>query len=91
MCKCYIASADLQSKTGPPGPTRQRGLLAEYSIVIPQGINRLKKEMPRVLEDGENGMTPFSRELFLHLFQQLLNLEVRMKEYDQRIQRVYNQ
>lgn len=33
-----------------------RGLLAEYDIVIPQGIGHLTKHLPDILEDGENGM-----------------------------------
>lgn len=31
-----------------------RGLLAEYGIVIPQGIGHIAKRLPEILEDGEN-------------------------------------
>jgi len=62
-----------------------RGLLAEYGIVIPRGITRLKKEMPHILEDAQNQLTPFSRELFLDLYQQLMDLDSVVREYDQRI------
>ena len=31
-----------------------RGLLAEYGIIIPQGINHILKRLPEILEDGEN-------------------------------------
>lgn len=68
-----------------------RGLLAEYGIVLPRGIARLKKEMPRILEDASNGLTPFSRELFLDLYRQLLEVDDRVKEYDRRILKVFNQ
>lgn len=68
-----------------------RGLLAEYGIVIPQGITRLKKEMPRILEDAANGLTPLSRELFSDLYRQLLDLDVLVRDYDRRIKRVFNQ
>ena len=30
-----------------------RGLLAEYGIVISQGINNVRKKLPEILEDGE--------------------------------------
>ncbi len=33
-----------------------RGLLAEYEIIIPQGIGPLAKRLPEILEDGENGL-----------------------------------
>ena len=35
-----------------------RGLLAEFGIEIPKGISQLKKKMPLILEDAENGL-PF--------------------------------
>lgn len=67
-----------------------RGLLAEYGIVVPLGIASLKKALPRILEDAENNLTPFGRELFFDLNQQLLSLDSRVKEYDQRILTVFN-
>ena len=33
-----------------------RGLLAEFGIVIPQGISSITKQVPEILEDGENGL-----------------------------------
>jgi transposase len=68
-----------------------RGLLAEYSIVIPRGITRLKKEMPRILESADNGLTYFVRELFSELNHELMELEVRVKGYDKRILKIFNQ
>jgi transposase len=34
-----------------------RGLLAEYGVVLPQSITRLRRELPDVLEDAENELT----------------------------------
>lgn len=68
-----------------------RGLLAEYGIVVPRGITRFKKEMPRILEDADNGLTHFARELFSELYQELIELDGRVKKYDQRILRIYGQ
>ena len=36
-----------------------RGLLAERGIVIAQGITRLRKQLPVIVEDGENALDPF--------------------------------
>lgn len=33
-----------------------RGLVAEFGLLIPKGLAGLKREMPKLLEDGENGL-----------------------------------
>ncbi len=38
-----------------------RGLLAEYGVVIPVGFASLKRQLPLILEDAENSLTPISR------------------------------
>ena len=40
-----------------------RGLLAERGIVIAQGITRLRKQLPVIVEDLANELTPLSREV----------------------------
>ena len=67
-----------------------RGLLAEYGIVIPRGMGNLKKALPLILEDAENNLTPFARDLFFDLNRQLLGLDRQVNEYDRRIQTVFN-
>ena len=66
-----------------------RGLLAEYGIVVPKGMARLKKQVPAILEDAENGLTPFCRELLADAYSQLLELDARVGEYDRRVQLVH--
>jgi len=66
-----------------------RGLLAEYGIVMARGMARLKKQVPAILEDAENGLTPFCRELLADAYRQLLELDVRVGEYDRRVQLVH--
>ena len=34
-----------------------RGLLAEYGIVLPQSVSRLRRSLPEVMEDGENELS----------------------------------
>jgi len=44
------------------------GLLSEYRIVVAQGVHRLRKSLPALLEDAEHGLTCLSRELSLALY-----------------------
>ncbi len=76
------------------GVTRQRtqvcnqlrGLLAEYGIVIPAGVSRLRNAIPQILEDGENGLTGCFRALLNQGYQQLLELDQHIKHYDRHLQ-----
>lgn len=65
-----------------------RGLLAEYGLVINKGIPAVRKALPGILEDAENGLTPLSRELFAELFEELSALDERFKRCEQRIQAI---
>src|ERR1700693_2477864 len=40
-----------------------RGLLGEFGLVVPTGVARLRREMPRILEDAENGLPVLAREV----------------------------
>jgi transposase len=78
------------------GVTRQRtqvcnqlrGLLAEYGIVICAGVSRLRKAIPQILEDDENGLTDCFRHLLNQGYQQLLELDQHIKHYDRQLQRL---
>lgn len=48
-----------------------RGLLAEYGIIAPKGVASLRKRIPELLEDGENGLTGVFRQLLARGYQQL--------------------
>lgn len=65
-----------------------RGLLIERGIVIPQGLNQVRKQMPLILEDAENDLTPLSRELFAEHYEKLKQLDDDIKTQDQRIGRL---
>lgn len=62
-----------------------RGLLAEYGIVVHKGINTVRRELPMILEDAENGLTVFARELFNELQQELRALDERLASCEKRI------
>lgn len=55
-----------------------RGLLLEYGITIPQGIHQLRKAIPEILEDAENTLSLYFRELLRELYEEIVH-------YDQRI------
>jgi len=62
-----------------------RGLLGEYGIVVAQGIGVLRRRLPEILEDAENGLSMPARELFAELYDELVHLDTRAAWYDQRI------
>lgn len=63
-----------------------RGLLGEFGIAVAQGIDRLRRAMPELLEDGENGLPGLARETFAELLGQLRATDVRVAHYDWRIE-----
>lgn len=62
-----------------------RGLLAEFGIVIPQGIGHIAKHLPEILEDGENGLPGMMRELLRRLGEHLKELDRQVGELEQQI------
>ncbi len=66
-----------------------RGLLSEYGLVIPMGVNRVRKSIPLLLEDGDNGLSGFFRCLLSKSYEQLQALDDQVNFYDQELKR-YN-
>jgi transposase len=62
-----------------------RGLLSEFGIVIPQGIQSIGKCMPDILEDAENGLPGTMRRLLERLNDHLKELEGRVNELELQI------
>ena len=65
-----------------------RGLLAEYGIVIRLGITAVRKALPEILEDGENGLTPRGRACFAQLRDELVQIDAQCQRYEQQIVQV---
>jgi hypothetical protein len=57
-----------------------RGQLLEYGIVIPQGIARLRKRLPRVIEEAEKGLPLVLRDLLQRLQSELRTLDTQMTD-----------
>lgn len=66
-----------------------RGLLSEYGLIVGQGVHTLRRALPRLLEDAENGLTALGRELFLGLYERLVDLDKRMAEHEAKISEVF--
>ena len=62
-----------------------RGLLGEYGLVVGQRIDVLRKALPLILEDAENGLTVDFRTLLEGLQQDLITLDERVDEMDKKI------
>ncbi len=63
-----------------------RGLLSEFGIVIPQGIRSIMKQVPEILEDGENGLPGTMRNLLERLTENLKEMDRQAKELEAQIQ-----
>ena len=66
-----------------------RGLLAERGIVIAQGITRLRKQLPVIVEDEGKALTSLSREVMRGLYEELVALDERITRADHLIKRVF--
>jgi transposase len=64
-----------------------RGLLAEYGLILPQGVNLLRRRLPELLEDGENGLSDLFRQLWAEGYQQLQELDGHIEYYTQEMKR----
>jgi transposase len=62
-----------------------RGLLSEFGIVIPQGIRSIMKQIPEILEDGENGLPGTMRNLIDRLTENLKEMDRQVKELEAQI------
>jgi len=62
-----------------------RGLLAEFGIVIPQGIGHIAKRLPEILEDGENALPGMMRQLIERLGENLKDMDKQVGELERQI------
>lgn len=62
-----------------------RGLLSEFGIVIPQGIQSISKRIPDILEDAENGLPGTMRRLLERLNDHLKELDRQVNQLELQI------
>lgn len=63
-----------------------RGLLNEYGIVIPQGIEHLRRHIPLILEDADNELSQLMRSELHSLFDEWCMMESLIKQHDRAIE-----
>lgn len=63
-----------------------RGLLAEYGLIINKGVAAVRRRLPEILAEADNGLTVHSRALFAELLEELYSLDERFKDSEKRIQ-----
>jgi len=64
-----------------------RGLLAEYGLVIPKGIDNIARHLPEILEDAGDELPGVFRELLQRLGGHLKELDRQVGELDAQMQR----
>lgn len=52
-----------------------RGLLAEFGLVLPKGLAQLRRQLPVLVQEPGNDLTPVMRQLLVLLHQQLHQLD----------------
>lgn len=62
-----------------------RGLLGEFGIVLPVTLTNLRRAIPELLEDADNGLHYDFRRLLRMLGEELTQLDDNIKHYDARI------
>jgi transposase len=63
-----------------------RGLLAEYGIVLPQGVAKFRQALVSTLEAEQTKLTPLGQELFHKLFAELGKLDAEVAYYQEKLE-----
>lgn len=66
-----------------------RGLLAEYGVIIPKGISKIRQALPEILEDAENELSHFGRRIFADLYEEISEKDNRIKIYDVQLEAIF--
>lgn len=62
-----------------------RGFLAEFGIVIPQSLAKLRSQVPTILSDYDNELTDETKQLMWELYDELTHLDELVKKYDTKL------
>jgi transposase len=62
-----------------------RGLLAEYGLIVPQGIHHIAHRVPEILEDARNELPDMMRSLLARLLENLKQLQQQAQELEAEI------
>jgi len=62
-----------------------RGMLLEFGITVPVGPNTLRRQLPQILEDGDNELPMVTRHLLATLSEQFHTLDERVETLEDQI------
>jgi transposase len=62
-----------------------RGLNLEYGIIITPGAAKVRGSLHAIISDSKNALTPTSRECMQELYDELVDVECRLKQLDRKI------
>lgn len=65
---------------------QMRSLVAEYGIVLNKGVTSVRKIIPRLLEDAENGLSDDLRILLAQAYTQLVQLDEHIAFYTRQVE-----
>jgi transposase len=68
-----------------------RSLLGEYGITIAKELRVLRRALPLILEDQDNGLSGVFRETLAEMMERLRFLDERIGTYEQRVKRLFDQ
>ena len=74
-----IRSQCLRDRTALSNSTR--GLLGEYGMTLPKGMATLRKKIPELLEDADNGLSLRFRNMLARRYAQLVELDEHIAFY----------
>jgi transposase len=67
---------------------QMHGLLGEFGIVVPKAPTRLRRELPGILENAENGLPALAREMLAGLLEQFRILDRQVAGYDRKFREI---
>ena len=62
-----------------------RGLLAEFGLIIPQGVSALRRGIPAILEDADNGLSDSFRSVVARSYEHFVALDEQIDFYTQQL------
>jgi transposase len=68
-----------------------RGLLLEYGIIVTPGAAQVKRSLCGIIADQPNELTPLSRDCMQDLYDELVEVEARLKKLDKKIRQLCQQ
>ena len=68
-----------------------RGLLSEFGIVIALGADRVRKDLPAIVEDVDGRLPALARQIFADLYEQLRVADQRVARLDRHIKQLAKQ